>query len=213
MLIVLISQKHEQFEIEQERREDEEEEKVINGEIEEFICDIETNKEQLLALDCARMSGKEVTDVDRNFVKVLTESPLFFLKELNMTNPYYWSDEQLRSQLLAWTLEQKRLVILSLQKCSFSPSETTQVFEMLIKNASTLKEVDLSESCNFSSDESCNLLAHFVSTALDLEWLNITQQKGERKVQVCIQYAVLGGGVDEDGQRAIATQGIVKVGD
>ena len=93
MLAVLIEQKNEKFDHEQERREDEEEQKVLRGEIEDVDCPIEKNKEQLQTIDCERMSGKEVTDADRNFIKVLTESPFFYLKEYNITNKHYWEDE------------------------------------------------------------------------------------------------------------------------
>ena len=97
MLAALLVQKIEQFEIEQESREDEaaEEEKeraLTDGQLEQVSVPIETNKEQLVSLDCSYMSVEEVSDVDRNLIKILTESPFFFLKELNMSNFWYCGD-------------------------------------------------------------------------------------------------------------------------
>ena len=45
MLAMLIKQKNEKFDAEQDRREDEEEHKLTQGLVEEINCPIETNQE------------------------------------------------------------------------------------------------------------------------------------------------------------------------
>ena len=54
----------------------------------------------------------------------------------------------------------------------------------------TLEDLNLHSSANFESDEACMFLARLVDTANALRDLDIRWQSGERKVKVCVRYAV-----------------------
>ena len=57
------------------------------------------------------------------------------------------------------------------------------------KHTQTIRKLDLNESANFDSDESCVLLAELLSNAPHMNYCDIMGQTGERMVEVKIEYA------------------------
>ena len=47
----------------------------------------------------------------------------------------------------------------------------------------------MENSCNFSSDVSCDYLAQLLATGYNLDQVNVSGQIGERKIDVQMQYA------------------------
>ena len=66
-----------------------------------------------------------------------------------------------------------------------SSEGTGQLFSILLQSAclNTIRKIDLFESCDFSSDETCAIFAEFIDKALQLRECGIGEQVGERVIK------------------------------
>ena len=86
---------------------------------------------------------------------------------------------------------QEIMTHLYIQESEFTDAATAELFKALSKAQciNTLERVDFDYSANFNSDDPCQQLALFLSTAMKLRNCYIGSQKGERKVKAEINYA------------------------
>ena len=93
--------------------------------------------------------------------------------------------------------QQTCLEQLDLRYNYFSSAATTQIFSSLLESSciNTLEKLNLVESCNFSSDETCALFASFLDKALKLKECDIYKQKGQKEIKFELKVAK----VDETG--------------
>ena len=73
----------------------------------------------------------------------------------------------------------------------FDSESTREVLSSVLQSSSisTIKSLGLIGSCDFTSDETCTLLAELIDTATQLEDCYICDQVGERKILADLQVA------------------------
>ena len=117
------------------------------------------------------------------------------LTELRFLNcPCWFGHSETQQYLLDFIQEQTCLEILHLSKAPLGSAPTAQLFSFLVQssNINTIVELDLYESCDFSSDDTCDLLAKVVDVAPLLEKCIIKYQIGERKIVAELELATEG---------------------
>ena len=76
----------------------------------------------------------------------------------------------------------------------YSSEATAQLFSSLLQSGSltTLVKLNVYESCDFSDDETCAILADFIDKAAQLHRFELHGQVSERKIKVELEVATEG---------------------
>ena len=98
---------------------------------------------------------------------------------------------EMRSHLLSYIQEQTCLEYLLLCHNKFDSDGTGELLSSVLQSSSisTIIELALTGSCDFSADETCALFAQLIDTATKLENCHIAGQVGERKIKAEMQVA------------------------
>ena len=73
----------------------------------------------------------------------------------------------------------------------FNSEGTGELLSSVLQSISinTIKAICLSGSCDFSADETCAIFAQIIDTATELDYCDIRDQVGERKILLELQVA------------------------
>ena len=150
---------------------------------------------ELMIVGMSSQSIVEPTEEDKRFINAVVQSGLTQLTKLGFIgNPCWFGHSEMQEYLLDFIQEQTCLQILKLVSCNFNSATTSLLFSFLHQssNINTIQKLTLISSCDFSSDETCALLAQVVDAAPQLTECDIYKQVGERKINAVLKLATEG---------------------
>ena len=125
------------------------------------ILDAQTdsNMKKLFLDGFDRYQKTELVEEDKRLINSLLNSSQTQLNMLSLKdNNIWWGDEEASAHLCSFIKEQSNLKVLDLDHNNLSSSATEQVLSALLESTTTIEEVSLQYSADFSTDKACTLL-------------------------------------------------------